>query len=228
MVRNFIFFFFCLLFGNAISQVYSFRDSASNGQALYKIKEYQSALSSYEQARELQKNVKMSAAEKAKLDIELGQAAFRLKDFEKASAYFQNACQQESDPIKRSALFRNMGNTAMQQKNIDQAIEYYKEGIKLNHKDAELKYNLSQALRQKHNEGNNEIPEEKRKNKGKTDNKTESELSQKNNSEKTKSPYSFEEEQKRKILNDLLRKEAETRRRIEKKQSNPSPNSKDW
>ena len=84
MVRNFIFFFFCLLFGNAISQVYSFRDSASNGQALYKIKEYQSALSSYEQARELQKNVKMSAAEKAKLDIELGQAAFRLKDFEKA------------------------------------------------------------------------------------------------------------------------------------------------
>jgi len=228
MMRNFIFFFFCLVYGSSVSQVDSFLDSASNGQALYKIDDYRSALSSYEQARELQNNVKMSATEKAKLDIEMGQAAFRLKDFEKASAYFQNALQVEPDPIKRSALLRNLGNIAMRLKNIDQAIDYYKKGIKFNQKDAELKYNLSQALRQKQKDGKNGSPNENKKNQGNTDNKKQSELSEKNNSVKTKSPYSFEEEQRRKILNDLLRKEAETRRRIEKKNSIPYTNSKDW
>jgi hypothetical protein len=51
---------------------------------------------------------------------------------------------------------------------------------------------------------------------------------QSNNSQNQEKPYSFEQEQKRKILDDLLRKEAETKRRIEQKQSTPYTNVKNW
>ena len=57
---------------------------------------------------------------------------------------------------------------------------------------------------------------------------TQSKSNEQNKTQNKEKAYSFEEEQKRKILNDLLRKEAETKRRIEKKQSTPSTNGKDW
>ncbi len=43
-----------------------------------------------------------------------------------------------------------------------------------------------------------------------------------------KKEYSFEAQQKKQILNQLLRKEAATKRRIEEKRSHSSKKSKDW
>ena len=227
-MRNFIFFSLFLVYGTSLSQqVHSYSDSASNAQELYKLKEYDNALMSYERAKKLQNGVKMSAYERAKLDIELGQTAYRSKDYTKALAHFQNAVKAESNDIKRAALLRNLGNTSMQLKNIDQAIDFYKKGIRLHQEDAELKYNLSQALREK-SQSNNPKSQKKQKDNGGEDKRTQSKPNEESKSENQEKAYSFEEEQKRKILNDLLRKEAETKRRIEKKQSTPSTNGKDW
>ena len=227
-MRNLIFFSLCLVYGTLRSQeVDSYSDSASHAQELYKMKEYDSALMSYERAKKLQNSIKMSAAERAKLDIELGQTAYRSEDYTKALVHFQNAVQAESDIIKRAALLRNLGNTSMQLKNIDQAIGFYKQGIKLHPEDAELKYNLSQALRQK-SQSNNPESQQNQMDNGGENKQTQSKSNEQNKSQNKEKAYSFEEEQKRKILNDLLRKEAETKRRIEKKQSTPSTNGKDW
>ena len=65
-------------------------------------------------------------------------------------------------------------------------------------------------------------------NKGGEDKQMQSEPNEQNTSKNQEKAYSFEDEQKRKILNDLLRKEAETRRRIERKQGASSKNGKDW
>ena len=227
-MRYFIFFGFYLVYGTSLSQqVHSYTDSASNGQELYKSKDYDNALMSYERAKKLQNGLKMSAAERAKLDIELGQTAYRSKDYTKALAHFQKAVQAESNNIKRAALLRNLGNTSMQLKEIDQAIDFYKQGIKLDQKDAELKYNLSQALREKSQSNNPNNPKNQKDNGGE-DKRMQSKPKEQNKSENQDKAYSFEDEQKRKILNDLLRKEAETKRRIEKKQSTPSNKGKDW
>ena len=227
-MRNFIFFSLFLVYGTSLSQqVHSYSDSASNAQELYKLKEYDNALMSYERAKKLQNGVKMSAYERAKLDIELGQTAYRSKDYTKALAHFQNAVKAESNNIKRAALLRNLGNTSMQLKKIDQAIDFYKEGIKINQEDEELKYNLSQALREKSQSNNPKSQKNQEDNRG-DDKQAQSKLNGQKQSGNQEKAYSFEEEQKRKILNDLLRKEAETKRRIEKKQSTPSTNGKDW
>ena len=227
-MRNFIFFSLFLVYGTSLSQqVHSYSDSASNAQELYKLKEYDNALMSYERAKKLQSGIKMSATERAKLDIELGQASYRSKDYTKALAHFQNAVQAESNIIKRAELFRNLGNTSMQLKNIDEAIDFYKEGVKLHQEDAELKYNLSQALRAKA-QSSNAKNQKNDQNKGGEDKQMQSEPNEQNKSKNEEKAYSFEDEQKRKILNDLLRKEAETRRRIERKQGTSSKNGKDW
>ena len=227
-MKYFIFFGFYLVFGTSLSQqVHSYTDSASNAQELYKSKDYDNALMSYERAKKLQNGIKMTASERAKLDIELGQTAYRSEDYTKALTHFQNAAKAESNDIKRAALLRNLGNTSMQLKNIDQAIDFYKQGIKLHQEDAELKYNLSQALREK-SQSNNPKSQKKQKDNGGEDKRTQSKPNEESKSENQEKAYSFEEEQKRKILNDLLRKEAETKRRIEKKQSTPSTNGKDW
>lgn len=227
-MRYFIFFGFYLICGTSLSQqVYSYSDSACNAQELYKMKDYSHALMSYERAKKLQNGLKISAIERAKLDIELGQTAYRFKDYTKALAHFQNAAKAESNNIKHAALLRNLGNTSMQLKNIDQAIDFYKEGIKLHPEDTELKYNLSQALRKKY-QSNNPKSQKNQKDNGEEDKRTQSKLNEQNKSKNQEKAYSFEEEQKRKILNDLLRKEAETKRRIERKQGASSKNGKDW
>jgi len=218
----------CLVYGTSISQVYPYSDSALNAQEQYKIEEYENALITYERAKKLQNAIKMSASERAKLDVELGQTAYRLQDYAKALEHFQNAVEVESNDIKRSTLLRNLGNTAMQLKKTDKAIDFYKEGIKLNQNDSELKYNLSQSLRQKAKEISSKNQNNKKKNQGEVDKEIQSKSNEQNKPENKKEVYSFEDEQRRKILNDLLKKEAETKRRIEKKQSTPSTNSKDW
>ena len=164
----------------------------------------------------------MSSEERAKLDRELAQSAYRTQDYRKASEYFQSALRAESNLMKRSEILRNLGNTAMQLKNIDEAIEFFKDGVKLNQNDAELKYNLSQALRVKAQSRN---PKNQKNNE---DKEVKGSPKQSNNAQNQEKPYSFEQEQKRKILDDLLRKEAETKRRIEQKQITPSTNGKDW
>tara|TARA_B100001059_G_C17532145_1_gene426098 strand:+ start:6 stop:683 length:678 start_codon:yes stop_codon:yes gene_type:complete len=224
-MRKFIFFIFCIVYGVSYSQVNSYTDSALNAQELYKMKKYAAALLSYERTKKIQSAVKMSAAERAKLDRELAQSAYRTQDYTKASEYFQSALQAESNMMKRSELFRNLGNTAMQLKNIDEAIDFYKKGVKLNQNDAELKYNLSQALREKaqSSKSNN-----KNNDQGGKDGPMQLKSTEPDNAQNQVKPYSFEDEQKRRILNDLLRKEAETKRRIKKKQSTPSTNGKDW
>tara|TARA_B100000767_G_C19776281_1_gene542780 strand:+ start:5449 stop:6132 length:684 start_codon:yes stop_codon:yes gene_type:complete len=227
-MRNLIFFMLCLVYGTSISQVYPYSDSALNAQEQYKIEEYENALITYERAKKLQNAIKMSASERAKLDVELGQTAYRLQDYAKALEHFQNAVEVESNDIKRSTLLRNLGNTAMQLKKTDKAIDFYKEGIKLNQNDSELKYNLSQSLRQKAKEISSKNQNNKKKNQGEVDKEIQSKSNEQNKPENKKEVYSFEDEQRRKILNDLLKKEAETKRRIEKKQSTPSTNSKDW
>jgi len=221
-MRKFIFFIFCIVYAASYSQGHSYEDSALNAQELYQTKKYDAALLSYERAKKIQSAVKMSSAERAKLDRELAQSAYRTQDYRKASEYFQSALQAESNLMKRSELLRNLGNTAMQLKNIDEAIEFYKDGVKLNQNDAELKYNLSQALRVKAQSQN---PKNQKNNE---DKEVKDSPKQSNNAQNQEKPYSFEQEQKRKILDDLLRKEAETKRRIEQKQSTPYTNVKDW
>jgi tetratricopeptide (TPR) repeat protein len=227
-MRNLIFFMLCLVYGTSISQVYPYSDSALNAQEQYKIEEYENALITYERAKTLQNSIKMSASERSKLDVELGQTAYRLQDYAKALEHFQNAVEVESNDMKRSALLRNLGNTAMQLKKTDKAIDFYKEGVKLNQNDSELKYNLSQSLRQKAKEITSKNQNNKKKNQVGVDKEIQSKSNEQNKPENQKEVYSFEDEQRLKILNDLLKKEAETKRRIEKKQSTPSTNSKDW
>lgn len=221
-MRKFIFFVFCIVYAASYSQGHSYEDSALNAQELYQTKKYDAALLSYERAKKIQSAVKMSSAERAKLDRELAQSAYRTQDYRKASEYFQSALRAESNLMKRSEILRNLGNTAMQLKNIDEAIEFFKDGVKLNQNDAELKYNLSQALRVKAQSRN---PKNQKNNE---DKEVKGSPKQSNNAQNQEKPYSFEQEQKRKILDDLLRKEAETKRRIEQKQITPSTNGKDW
>lgn len=218
MKVSFVFLLACI-HGFCWSQ--SYRDTASFAQEQYKAKNYDGALSSYQSARQIQVAEKDFESEK-EMATELGQAAYRSENYDQAIENFEKALKKETKPENRGVLYYNLGNASYQSGNTQKAIEYYKQGVKVWPNDLEMKYNLSQLLRKK--------AAQKKENKNQNQ-KSENLKSEPNDGVEKKSKpskYSFEEQQKQKLLNDLLKDAANTKRRLEKKKNDSSTKAKDW
>ena len=218
MKVSFVFLLACI-HGFCLSQ--SFRDTASFAQEQYKAKNYDGALSSYQSAQQIQVAEKNFENEK-EMATELGQAAYRSGNYDQAIENFEKALKKETKPENRGVLYYNLGNANYKSGNTQKAIEYYKEGVKVLPKDLEMKYNLSQLLRKK--------AAQNKENKDQNQ-KSENSKSEPNDGPEQKpkpSKYSFEEQQKQKLLNDLLKDAANTKRRLEKNKNDASTKAKDW
>lgn len=199
----------------------SFMDTAFFAQKQYKSKNYVGALSSYESARKMQITEK-DTRNLNEIAIELGQAAYKTGDYKRAIENFEKALKNEAKKESRGAFYYNLGNASYMLGNTQKAIEYYKQGIKASPEDLQMKYNLSQVLRKK-------AAQKKQSNEqGQQTENVKSDLSAGSEKNTKPSKYSFEEQQKQKLLNDLLRNAANTKRRLEKKKNTPSPKAKDW
>lgn len=162
----------------------------------------------------------------------LGNSLMAQKKDSTAVQSFQKSTELETSKIRKAMAFHNMGVVCQQHKMYGEAIEAYKNSLRLNPKDDTTRYNLELCKRQQRNQKNqdkqdqnkqkdkngNDQKDEKQKNKDKQDQK-------KNNNENKMSKENAEQ-----MLNAAMQQEKSTQQRMKKAMQKPRTNKldKEW
>jgi len=75
----------------------------------------------------------------------LGNSLYKQDRFDEAARYFEELAGEIDDPVNRSRIYHNMGNSLLMSQQIEQSIEAYKEALRNNPGDQETRYNLAFA-----------------------------------------------------------------------------------
>lgn len=127
----------CFFAGNAQKE----KKMILEGNENYESEDYSGAQKKYEES--LKKKVTPEAL------FNIGDALYRQGEFEKAAEAFSRVVDsEESSKELKAKAYHNMGNSLMSQQKPDKGAEAYKNGLRMNPKDEDTRYNLSYALRQ--------------------------------------------------------------------------------
>lgn len=118
----------------------SWEDSLRIGKKYYQENQFDKAYKTLLEAQKL-------APSNVDLSQDIGNAAYRNKDFEMAEKAFRAAASGDIDESKNAKNWHNIGNSQMKAKNYTDAIESYKQSLRKNSKNEKTRYNLSEAQR---------------------------------------------------------------------------------
>jgi tetratricopeptide (TPR) repeat protein len=201
-------------------------DSLEVARKAYKSGDYEKAVRYYQSAQK-------QAPKDVDLSDEIAQSTYRSRDFKNAQKAFEQSAGDKKSPEERARVNHNLGNTRMKQKDYNGAISAYKESLRNNPNDPETKYNLSEAIRQKKQQEQQKKEDQKdnqnqNNNQNNSNNSNQKPSDQRNNdSDNKKMPNKKAD----KMLDDLTRQEAETKKRLAKNSSDKKAGSnsgKDW
>ncbi len=207
-------------------------DSLKVARTAYKNKEYDKANRYYRSAQNL-------APKDVDLSEEIAQSTYRSRDFDNAEKVYQQAASEKKDKLEKAKMQHNLGNTRMKKKDYSGAIEAYKDALRNNPNDEETQYNLSEAIRQKKQQEDKKNNQQNQNGKNPSQNQNNSGSNNSNNSgvgstsskNDKKSSGSLPNKQADKLLDNLTKQEANTRRRISsgsKNEENKSKSGKNW
>jgi tetratricopeptide (TPR) repeat protein len=207
-------------------------DSLKVAREAYKNQQYDKANRYYRSAQNL-------APEDVDLSEEIAQSTYRSRDFDNAEKVYQQAASEKKDKLEKAKMQHNLGNTRMKKKDYAGAIEAYKDALRNNPNDEETQYNLSEAIRQKKQQEDKKNNPQGQNGKNPSQNQNNSGSNNSNNSgggstpskNDKKSSGSLPNKQADKMLDNLTRQEADTRRRIaggQRNNENSSKSGKNW
>lgn len=153
---------------------------------------------------------------------------------------FQRAGELQPNKLRRAQVYHNIGVIFQQHKQWSEAIEAYKESLRMNPKDNETRYNLALCMKQKKdndknkkNKDKNKEQNNKDKNKDNSENKDKSKDKDKNkekdNQQQTPQDK-MSKENAEQLLNAAMQQEQATQQRLKKEQTQPrrSRHQKNW
>ena len=196
------------------------RDLTRSGNKLYRSGEYSKAEIDYRKALEVNKSDRTTI-------FNLANVLYRTDRGEEAGKLYQSLTPHISllSPTEAADLTHNAGNTAFRAKQLEQAIEYYKESLRRRPSDEDTRYNL--ALAQK-------LLEEQKKNGGggqdqkqdqDKDQKNDQQQDQQKDQQKDQQPQpqqpnqdQMSQETANRILQALQKDEKNTRQKLEQAQ----------
>jgi len=178
----------------------------------------------------------------------LGDAIYKQNRNEDAAKQFLLASKTLTDPKQKAQAFHNLGNAYLQDKKYEEAVNAYKQGLKLNPNDRDSKYNLAYAnakLKEKNqnqNNKNDQNKDNKQDQKDKQDNKDQKQDDQKKdgqgkgdqkdnkNQQQQGQQPKLSKEAAEKLLQALQNEEQKTQEKMQKKQGKPVDVKieKDW
>lgn len=184
----------------------------------------------------------------------LGDAIYKQNRNEDAAKQFLLASKTLTDPKQKAQAFHNLGNAYLQDKKYEEAVNAYKQGLKLNPNDRDSKYNLAYAnakLKEKNqnqNNKNDQNKDNKQDQKDKQDNKDQKQDDQKKDGQDKKDDQGkgdnkdnkeqqqqgqqpkLSKEAAEKLLQALQNEEQKTQEKMQKKQGKPVDVKieKDW
>ncbi|RYZ53643.1 MAG: tetratricopeptide repeat protein, partial [Sphingobacteriales bacterium] len=135
IMKRFILF---LLILSAAQDILAQKAEVRSGNKLYQERKFTEAAAAYQSA--LQKNPTYAPA-----IFNLGTAQYQQKNFGGARQSFTNTAKVAKDRNVKADAHYNIGNSYMEEKEWEKAIEEYKEALRSNPQDEAAKYNLSYA-----------------------------------------------------------------------------------
>ena len=192
------------------------RDLTRSGNKLYRSKEYSKAEIDYRKALEVNKSDRTTI-------FNLANVLYRTDRGEEAGKLYQSLAPHLSllSPTEAADLTHNAGNTAFRAKQLEQAIEYYKESLRRRPSDEDTRYNLALAQKlledQKKNGGGGQ---DQKQDQDKDQQQDQQQDQQKDQQKQPQQPNQdqMSQETANRILQALQKDEKNTRQKLEQAQ----------
>ena len=163
----------------------------------------------------------------------LGNALLAQNKDSAAVAEFEKSTKVETNDLRKSMAFHNMGVVCQRHKMFGEAIEAYKQSLRLNPHDDETRYNLELCKRQQKQQQNQQ---NQQNNNNKNDQDKQKQDQQKQQQDKQKQQEQQKQEPKmskenaEQLLNAAMQQEKETQERMKKAQQQPQRRNiqKNW
>jgi Ca-activated chloride channel homolog len=108
------------------------------GNKLYQKEQFDDSELSYRRALERD-------GESPQARFNLGNSLYKQGRYDEATGFFGGLADIIDDPVNRSKVFHNLGNSLLMSQQVEQSIEAYKEALRNNPVDDETRYNLAFA-----------------------------------------------------------------------------------
>ena len=167
----------------------------------------------------------------------LGNALMAQKKDSAAVAQFESAAKLETNPLRKYQSFHNMGVICQQHKMYGEAIEAYKNALRLNPNDDETRYNLVLCKHQQQKQNQNQQNQQQKQDQQKKDDKQDQQKQQQDQQQKQDQQKQQQEqkpqmskENAEQLLNAAIQNEKQTQERMKKAQQQPQRRSieKNW
>ena len=201
--------FIWILFSFTAALAQKSNNLVNKGNELYKKGDYKSALTEYEKA--LQTDQKNNAAQ-----FNAGNALQKEQNYPDATKFFQSVLENASDPGLQSKAGYNKGVAEVKQKQLQEAVNSFKQSLRLDATDNETRENLQKAL--------NEL---KKQNEKKEDPKKDDQKKQDQKPPEPKPKNEMNKQQAENLLNQL-RQEEKHLQELQKQKIKQTKPEKDW
>ena len=220
-----------LLFLTALSvTAQTDRQYIRQGNKQFRMGDYPNAEVSYRKA--IEQNPKNPQA-----SFNLGNALMAQKKDSAAVTQFENASRLETNPLRKAQSFHNIGVICQTHKMYGEAIEAYKNALRLNPNDDETRYNLvlckhqkQKQDQQKQNQGQNN--DDQKKDDQKKDDQQKDQYSDKQDDKKQQEQQKpqMSKDNAEQLLNAAIQNEKQTQDKLKKAQQQPQrrTNQKNW
>ena len=186
--------------------------------------DYPNAEVSYRKA--IEKNPKNPQAA-----FNLGNALMAQKKDSAAIVQFENASRLETNPLRKAQSYHNMGVICQSHKMYGEAIEAYKNALRLNPDDDETRYNLVLCKHQKQKQDQNRQNQQKNDDQKKDDKKDQQKQEENKDKKQQEQPKpQMSKENAEQLLNAAIQNEKQTQDKLKKAQQQPQRRStlKNW
>ena len=204
------------------------RQYIREGNKQFRVGQYDKAEVSYRKA--VEKNPKNPQAA-----YNLGNALMAQKKDSAAVQQFEQATRIETNPLRKAAVYHNMGVICQTHKMYGEAIEAYKNALRLNPNDNETRYNLVLCQRQKKKQDQNQQQNQNNKDDQKKDNQKKDDQKDQNKDKKDDKQQQQQKPQMSKdnaeqLLNAAIQNEKMTQDKMKKQQQKPQRRNvlKNW
>ena len=155
-----------------------------------------------------------------KASFNLADAVYKQKRYEESSALFDALIDNTPTENDLAKVYHNLGNSLTQEQKLEEAIEAYKNALRINPNDTETRHNLALSKKQKQEQEQQEEKKEEKKDQEK-DKEGEDKQEQNNEQEKENQPEDKKEEMSKedaeKMLEAIQQEEKELQEELQKK-----------
>ena len=205
------------------------RQYVHQGNKQFRTGDYANAEVSYRKA--LEKNDRNPQAL-----YNLGNALMAQNKDSAAVAEFEKAAKVETNGLRKSMAYHNMGVICQRHQMFGDAIEAYKQSLRLNPHDDETRYNLELCKRQQKQQDQNkdnqqqQNKDDKNKDKDKQDQQKQDQQKQDQKQDQQKQEPKMSKENAEQLLNAAMQQEKQTQERMKKAQQQPQRRNidKNW